>query len=108
MRKQLDFIPSYLINRQEVEDLIESLLTLLDRLEADPDLEPWLAGFHPSRGDDRELDNCDDESTGDDEPYLSSGAEIWSTSGGQGSECDYERDDTYYDNPVAMAGGFGQ
>jgi hypothetical protein len=51
------------IDRRQIEDGIEWLIGLLDGMEPDPDLEPSLAGSYwaASGGDDRELDNSDDE-----------------------------------------------
>lgn len=43
-------------SRRAVEDEIERLIGLLDGIDGDPDMEPWLGD-----GDDRELDGSDDE-----------------------------------------------
>lgn len=48
--------------RRSIEDEIERLISLLDFVEPDPDLEPWLAGGGEVVGtDDREMDASDDE-----------------------------------------------
>lgn len=55
--------------RQHLEDVIENLVALLDKLDGDPDLEPYLAGeYWGTGGDDREDEN---EHGGDvqDEPH---------------------------------------
>jgi hypothetical protein len=71
--------------RRSIEDEIERLISLLDFLEPDPDLEPWLAGgievvgMNDREGDDeRELD---DEREADPADYDSPGY----ISGGQGA-----------------------
>lgn len=61
--------------RAAIEDQIERLIAILDTLDADPDLEPWLGS-----GDDREDENehggdivdepHDDRDEGNDEPWL--------------------------------------
>ncbi|RVD31405.1 hypothetical protein [Mesorhizobium sp. M4B.F.Ca.ET.017.02.2.1] len=57
--------------RRSIEDEIERLITLLDFVEPDPDLEPWLAGGTEVVGtDDREGDASDLEDGGDSECYL--------------------------------------
>lgn len=75
------------IPRSGIEDAIERLLSLLDRLDGDPDFEPanddepslgWPAGGPAQFGnssdgrldDDREVDNADWEDGGDSEPTL--------------------------------------
>lgn len=46
--------------RRSIEDEIERLISLLDFVEPDPDLEPYLAGGGEVVGtDDREEDDCD-------------------------------------------------
>lgn len=46
--------------RRSIEDEIERLISLLDFVEPDPDLEPYLAGGIEVVGtNDREQDNCD-------------------------------------------------
>lgn len=59
--------PELLQTRQRLEAKIEDLIELLDLLDGDPDLEPYLAGFDPqlSAGDDREADDSDTEMNGD-------------------------------------------
>jgi hypothetical protein len=57
---------------------IERLIDMLDAMEDDPDLEPYLAGYAGEGGDDRETDldvlegddNPDDEDGADDEPSI--------------------------------------
>jgi hypothetical protein len=58
---------------------VERMLAFLDRLDGDPDLEAdndlepslsVMAGFDPTGGDDRELDQSDDEPGADEEPLL--------------------------------------
>ncbi|RUW65865.1 hypothetical protein EN858_17370 [Mesorhizobium sp. M4B.F.Ca.ET.215.01.1.1] len=57
--------------RRAVEDEIERLIALLDLMEPDADLEPWLAGGIEVVGtDDREQDNSDIEEGGDSERSL--------------------------------------
>ena len=68
------------LTRNRIAQAIDGLIGLLDKMEGDPDFE----------------------ASGDDEPYLSTGAAIWSASGGT---TDLERDDAFHDNPVTMAGG---
>ena len=61
--------------RAEIEDHIERLIAVLDEIDPDPDLEPWLGS-----GDDREDENehggdtvdepHDQADEGDDEPSL--------------------------------------
>ncbi|MER9464189.1 hypothetical protein NKI80_30575 [Mesorhizobium sp. M0387] len=64
--------------RRSIEDEIERLISLLDFVEPDPDLEPYLAGGIEVVGtDDRE---GDDEREADDADYDSPGF----TEGGQG------------------------
>ena len=61
--------------RHLIEDEIERLIALLDQIDSDPDLEPWLAGeLAPGDlGDDRE-EECEDEgSQCDDEGVIESG-----------------------------------
>ncbi|MFD1986802.1 hypothetical protein ACFSOZ_30685 [Mesorhizobium newzealandense] len=59
--------------RRSIEDRIEKLIELLDIVDDDVDLEdtaddePSLGGYG---GDDRELDNADDEDDGTEEPTL--------------------------------------
>ncbi|TPN58620.1 hypothetical protein FJ976_01535 [Mesorhizobium sp. B1-1-9] len=68
--------------RRSIEDEIERLISLLDFVEPDPDLEPYLAGGAEVVGtDDREGDNCDDEEGADAEYSLG-----WSESGSQGRD----------------------
>lgn len=55
--------------RRSIEDEIERLISLLDFVEPDPDLEPFLAGGgEVCRTDDREEDDCDLEEQHDAEP----------------------------------------
>ncbi|MFK0687965.1 hypothetical protein ACFX5Q_07140 [Mesorhizobium sp. IMUNJ 23033] len=57
--------------RRSIEDEIERLITLLDFVEPDPDLEPYLAGGAEVVGtDDREGDASDDEDGHDAEYSL--------------------------------------
>ncbi|MCQ8816626.1 hypothetical protein EN904_23270 [Mesorhizobium sp. M7A.F.Ca.CA.001.07.2.1] len=63
--------------RRSIEDEIERLISLLDFVEPDPDLEPWLAGgievvgADDREGDDeRERDDCDLEEQHDAEAYC--------------------------------------
>ncbi|AZO23888.1 hypothetical protein EJ070_26530 [Mesorhizobium sp. M1E.F.Ca.ET.045.02.1.1] len=74
--------------RRNVEDEIERLITLLDLMEPDPDLEPWLAGGTEVVGtDDREEDASDNEEAGDSERTLgwpeqcSQGRDEWARNG---------------------------
>ena len=73
-------------SRADIEAEIERLIALLDHLDGDPDLEPWLAERGYSNGDDREggdpLDEGedlreDDEDNGDVEPSMG-----WATATG--------------------------
>lgn len=68
------------LTRNRIAQAIDGLIDLLDKLEGDPDFE----------------------ATGDDEPYMSTGAAIWDTQGGQD---DLELDHAYFDNRVPMTGG---
>ncbi|UVK39934.1 hypothetical protein LHFGNBLO_001349 [Mesorhizobium sp. AR10] len=46
--------------RRSIKDEIERLISLLDFVDGDPDLEPWLAGGREvCCTDDREEDDCD-------------------------------------------------
>ena len=57
--------------RRAIEDEIERLISLLDVIDPDPDLEPWLAGGAEVVGtDDREGDTSDDEDGQDSEYSL--------------------------------------
>ncbi|MFA6153162.1 hypothetical protein [Mesorhizobium sp.] len=52
--------PADLPMRRSIEDEIERVISKLDYFDADPDLEPWLAGGPEVVGtDDREGDYCD-------------------------------------------------
>lgn len=44
------------LHRHKIERAIDVLIALLDAADGDPDLEPYLAGFHP-QDDDREGDD---------------------------------------------------
>jgi hypothetical protein len=55
--------------RRSIEDEIERLISMLDFVEPDQDLKPWLAGGIEVVGtDDREEDDCDLEDGHDAEP----------------------------------------
>ena len=70
------------IVRRSIEDEIERLISLLDFVEPDPDLEPDLAGGDEVVGsDDREGDSSDDEEGSDAEHSLG-----WSESSSQGRD----------------------
>ncbi|RWB05447.1 MAG: hypothetical protein EOQ39_22535 [Mesorhizobium sp.] len=62
--------------RRSIEDEIERLISLLDFVEPDPDLEPYLAGGIEVVGtddreeDERERDDCDLEEQHDAEVYC--------------------------------------
>ncbi|BCG88529.1 hypothetical protein MesoLj113c_46390 [Mesorhizobium sp. 113-3-9] len=57
--------------RRSIEDEIERLISLLDFVEPDPDLEPYLAGGIEIVGtDDREQDDCDLEEQHDAEGFC--------------------------------------
>ncbi|PZV35988.1 hypothetical protein [Mesorhizobium kowhaii] len=57
--------------RRSIEEEIERLISLLDFVEPDPDLEPWLAGGIEVVGTgDREQDDCDLEEQHDAEGYC--------------------------------------
>lgn len=57
--------------RRSIEDEIERLISLLDLVEPDPDLEPYLAGGIEVVGtEDREQDDCDLEEQHDAEGYC--------------------------------------
>jgi len=62
--------------RRSIEDEIERLIGLLDLVEPDPDLEPWLAGDASNTGD-RESDNCDLEEQHDAEPSEDGETVTW-------------------------------
>lgn len=91
--------------RRSIEDEIERLISLLDLVDSDPDLEPWLAGGIEVVGTaDREMDSseleaddCDFEEAGDQELSLgwsepcSQGRDEWARNGYQyvaGIDCD--------------------
>jgi len=57
--------------RAQIENAVESLIALLDVVDGDENLEPYLAGYDSNYLQDLEAD------TGDDEPYLSAGAYHW-------------------------------
>ena len=92
--------------RRAVEDEIERLIALLDLMEPDPDLEPWLAGGTEVVGtDDREGD------AGDLEPSLG-----WKSTGALGnvedlegnlgdSATELESDHEDYNGPGYIPGG---
>ncbi|GLS41596.1 hypothetical protein GCM10010869_71930 [Mesorhizobium tianshanense] len=62
MRRQTVFIGMTPTLRLRIETTIENLLALLDEIDGDPDLEPWLAGGAEVVGtDDLEGDSSDDE-----------------------------------------------
>lgn len=59
--------------RRELEFRIEAMIALLDLIDGDPDLEPYLAGFEKGFRDDREdeaelLEDSDEDSAVDDFP----------------------------------------
>ena len=57
--------------RRAIEAEIERLISLLDLMDPDPDLEPWLAGGTEVVDTlDKEQDTCDDEDDGSAEPSL--------------------------------------
>lgn len=57
--------------RDRLEGEIERLIALLDTLDGDPDLEPWLAGTDPADGDREGGDVLDEgEPDSDSEPSL--------------------------------------
>ncbi|TPK85329.1 hypothetical protein [Mesorhizobium sp. B2-4-17] len=111
--------------RQEVQkrlnDLLDramSLITALDLMEADCDLEdgadaePWLGwcalgpqtvrGFHDGRGspyDDRELDNSDDEDDGTEEPTLGAPNRTSQVHWADGARGDHEREEDHDAEP---------
>lgn len=63
--------PLFLSARQQLEAEIERLIALLDTLDGDPDLEPWLAGTDPAEGDREGGDVLDEgEPDSDSEPCL--------------------------------------
>jgi hypothetical protein len=63
--------------RRSIEDEIERLISMLDYVEPDQDLEPWLAGGIEVVGtDDREEDNCDFEDGHDAEPDQCDGESV--------------------------------
>jgi len=64
--------------RRTIENEIERLIALLDLLDGDENLEPYLADTRPSAGD-READDCDLE------PSLG-----WTSTGAQGNMSDLE------------------
>lgn len=92
--------------RRSIEDEIERLMSMLDLMDGDPDLEPALAGGTEVVGtDDREGDSSDDE--------YSLG---WTRTGAFGvgedlegnladSASDIEKDAADYDNPGFIWGG---
>lgn len=47
------FLPMTPALRRRIEEAVERLIGLLDEIDGDADLEPYLAG---SKGDDREMD----------------------------------------------------
>lgn len=68
------------LGRKNIEACIEQLIALPDQMDGDPDLEDG-GDFEPSIGstpmcfgnqllEDLELDGCDDEEGGDDEPSM--------------------------------------
>lgn len=62
-------------DRASIATTIEQLISLLDAMDPDPDLEPWLAGKLAAgdMGDDRE-EECEDEGGQcDDEGVIESG-----------------------------------
>jgi hypothetical protein len=74
--------------RRSIEDEIERLISLLDIMDPDPDLEPYLAGGVEVVGtDDREGDSSDDEEAVDAEYSLgwpessSQGRDTWERAG---------------------------
>ncbi|TIO11069.1 hypothetical protein [Mesorhizobium sp.] len=77
MRRQTVFIGMTPTLRLRIETTIENLLALLDEIDGDPDLEPWLAGGAEVVGtDDREQDDCDLEEQHDAEPCPDDYGEI--------------------------------
>lgn len=86
--------------RQRIENAIEALLTLLDEMEGDTDLEDGADDeYYTGSTTDREHD------TSDDEPYLSTGAYHWGLS--QPHLIDGEMDAVEADYPGYVAGGQG-
>lgn len=77
MNKSITKINQTALTRNRIAQAINGLIDLLDRMEGDPDIE--------------DCDPC--EPVGDDEPYLSTGATIWSASG---DTSDLERDEAYF------------
>ncbi|UDL87974.1 hypothetical protein LGH82_22815 [Mesorhizobium sp. PAMC28654] len=91
--------------RRSIEDEIERLISLLDLLDPDPDLEPYLADGAEHGGDDREGDTSDDEDslgwtrTG----AFGSGEDLEGNLADSGS--DLEQDHADYDHPGFIWGG---
>jgi hypothetical protein len=67
--------PVRLPPRRLIEAEIERLIALLDAMEPDPDLEPWLAGRLATgdTGDDREEESEDEGAQCDDDGAIDSG-----------------------------------
>ena len=56
------------IDRERIENIIEALVSLLDAMDGDENLEPWLAGVGQDQMDDLEGDYSDYEPDVDAEP----------------------------------------
>ncbi|RUT32623.1 hypothetical protein EMQ25_05600 [Arsenicitalea aurantiaca] len=69
--KGLAYAERHLATRVRLERIVETALTMLDEIDGDPDLEPYLAGFDDAT-DDREGSTDNDECDGgvDTEPSL--------------------------------------
>lgn len=62
--------PGLYPTRRAIADEIERLLALLDELDGDENLEPYLAGWRLGPDPDLEDDSEEDEPIGDEEPSL--------------------------------------
>lgn len=69
-------------SRAAIEDAIERLVNLLDQVDGDPDLEPYLSGYE--NDDDREADAGDEAEVddADSEPSIGSSECLGSFHGG--------------------------
>ena len=56
------------LDRERIENIIEVLVSLLDAMDGDENLEPWLSGYYSHDMDDREEDLSDWEPDVDNEP----------------------------------------
>lgn len=77
------------LGRQQLEAKIEELIALLDLLDGDENLEPYLAGTHPDGPVslvDLEADDSDYEDGGDTEP---NGDELDTSSTAEEGSCSY-------------------